>query len=426
LISVSGYRFRLEELSLEEVEEFVSKFVGFTKADRVAVGMDTRDGSGVLKDYVEAILLSLKVDVVDFGVIPTPALFREVRTGFKAGLMITASHNPPEWVGIKPIYMGRGLFEEELGDMLKLKGAVEGGWGKLSHSASRYREEVVEFLGVKGLDLRIGIDPGGGAGAGFVEGLFESVGARVISVNSSKGVASRGPDPVSDGLEGLRALVGSEGLDVGFAFDLDADRLVVVDEKGRKLDGDETLMLCLLYMLEKGSKSIAVSVDTSSGVEELAGLYGAKVYRSKVGEANVVKCILEHGCDAGGEGSSGGFIPARFNYCRDGILASMLIAKMIEERGSLSGLVEALPRYRRVRVKARLPREKGERAIDRLFEKYGGDRTDGLKLRFGGSWVLVRCSNTEDVVRVSAEARDEEEAKGLASRFLKEVMGLAE
>ena len=88
MISVSGYRFRLEELSLVEVKEFVSKFVGFTNADRVAVGMDTRDGSGVLKDYVEAILLSLKVDVVDFGVIPTPALFREVRTGFKAGLMM--------------------------------------------------------------------------------------------------------------------------------------------------------------------------------------------------------------------------------------------------------------------------------------------------------------------------------------------------
>lgn len=425
MISVSGYRFRLKELSLGDIEGFASKFASFTSASKVAVGMDTRASSPMLKDYIEAILLSLGVDVMDYGVLPTPALFREVRDGIEAGLIITASHNPPDWNGIKPVYKGRGLFEDELSKMLECEPRALKGGGRLFGSTSSYVEEALKFAGIERVRLRIGVDLAGGAGIGFAERMLRSIGAKVLTLNSSKGISSRGPDPTSDALDELRALVIMNGLDLGFAFDLDADRLVVVDGRGRKLDGDETLMLCLLYMLERGSRSFSVSIDTSAGVEELADEYGAKVYRSKVGEANVVKSVIEHGCDAGGEGSSGGFIPAGFNYCRDGMLASMLIAKMVDERGQVSGLLRGLPSYKRVRFKARMSRERARKAIRALFERYGGDLSDGLKIGFGERWVLIRSSNTEDVVRVSVEAKELEDARALAERFIGEVVAFA-
>jgi phosphomannomutase len=205
---------------------------------------------------------------------------------------------------------------------------------------------------------------------------------------------------------------------VGLGFDCDGDRLVIVDDAGNKKTGDYMLTLALGQVLQESKeKEVIVSVDTTRAIDLVAAEAGARVLRSKVGEANVVSMMLENNARFGGEGSSGGLIDGSFNYCRDSVLAALIIIKALKQKGRK--VYEGVKSFQQSRVAIQLQRAKALRAIKILASKsQGADTTDGVKIWLPKrSWVLVRASGTEDLVRVSAEAETAARAEEITHTF---------
>ena len=271
-------------------------------------------------------------------------------------------------------------------------------------------------------NVRVALDLAGGVGSLFISRLLSYEGCVVHSIHDSPGIFPRMIDPTADPLTALSSIVLSEKCDAGFAFDCDADRLVIMDAEGRKLSGDATLLICLRYLLENTrNRVVAVSVDTSLAAEDLLREYNGRIVYAKVGEANVVRKMLENNCEAGGEGSSGGYIEPGFVLCRDGVYATTLITKMIKSEGSLKELLSNFQSYFQDRTNIEIKeREAGPKILERLSQSETGeiDRTDGLKIRLSDkSWVLIRASNTENVIRISAEGKSISRAKELVESY---------
>lgn len=389
---------------------------------RCALASDTRPSGPMLRDAAAAALLQNGTDVHDLGVAPTPVLFYEARR-LGAGVMVTASHNPLEWNGLKFSAGGRGIGAGELREVLSSAEPRVRPSGGQVRAQSGYAEAARRLVGPIGGRPDVVVDAGGGAAAGYAPGLLEGLGCGVTVINGEPGASSRGPDPTAGGLEGL---VGECGGGAGFAFDLDGDRVVAVLE-GEVQPPDATLGLCAAWALGRGHRRFVLSVDTSSAVESVIEEGGGSVSRAPVGEANVVGRMLREGAHAGGEGSSAGFVLPGFNLCRDGMLASAVIASMVGD-GSAGGVLERMRGRFQARGKvpagARLHGAVVAAVAGMMRGRYGAvDETDGARAEVGGgAWVLVRGSNTEDAVRVSAEAGSERGARAALS----EAMGMAE
>ncbi len=406
-VSISGVRgIYGQDLNLHEVSRFARQFAGIIKSGRCVIARDTRPSGRIIAQAVAASLMSSGIDVYNLGVAPTPAAFREARK-YGAGIIITASHNPLEWNGLKFIIDGRGLFESELAAMLKSPDSHQGKFGSEFGAVSSYVDEVAEMT--KGAAVSVGIDAGGGAACGYSEKLFKKLGHKYYSINGIAGVSSRGPDPTADGLADLSALVTSNRLDHGFALDLDGDRLVTVRSNGEKLSPDATLLLCVARAIDMGMRRFVTSIDTSIAIEKYIRDHRGKVAYSKVGEANVVSRMLEENADAGGEGSSAGFIMPNFNMCRDGLLAAATISTL--EKKKMQECLEFASQY--VQVRSKIPADSSLHGavIEKLPDIFKPESSsimteDGVKAIIDeDSWVLVRPSNTEHAIRVSVESR---------------------
>src|SRR5579872_6968 len=362
------------------------------------------------------------ISVYNLGIVPTPVAFRESRR-YGAGLIITSSHNPLEWNGLKFIIDGRGINEAELRLLLEEKKFSNGQIGSESEINSTYVREAVKLVGkVKG-NPKIALDVGGGAAFQVAPLLLEKLGCKVRKINQIPGKSLRGPDPTADRLSGLVRL--SKNADIGFAFDLDGDRLVVVKD-GKKQTPDVTLGLGVAGALEKGYKKFVLSIDTSIAIEKFIKNEGGQVNRSKVGEANVVDLMLKTKSQAGGEGSSAGFILPKFNMCRDGILTSGFIASMIGTT-NFSDIIKFMEGYHQVRTKVSVDSKLHKKTLQILLKKMKKESSqiitiDGIKSIIDeDSWVLVRQSNTEHIIRVSAESNDLSKAKAIEKQVTKLV-----
>lgn len=424
--TISGIRGIVgDDIGIRDVIKFCGNFAGLSGGGCVT-GRDTRPSGPMMERAAHAGLMEGGVDVYDMGVAPTPVVFREARR-IGAGIVITSSHNPLEWNGLKFVIGGRGINGSELplitGTRSRGDGVQEGGSRdaaaattmtepgvRRSHESS-YVEEAAEIIGEIGGSPRIAVDVGGGAAAHVAPSLYEKIGCSVSVINPEP--RSRGPDPTTDGLDGLVSLSRTKG-SIGFAFDLDGDRLVIVAD-GAKQTPDATLGLGIAGALDMGYDRFVLSADTSRGVERLIESYGGAHTRAKVGEANVVEEMIKGGAQAGGEGSSGGFILPEFNHCRDGILAGGMIARMLQEDGGVRfrEVLGMLGRYHIVRTK--IPAGAGMRQHDMVeraskwleSECSEVQRLDGVRgVIDDDSWVLVRESNTENAVRLSAESGD--------------------
>jgi phosphomannomutase len=210
-------------------------------------------------------------------------------------------------------------------------------------------------------------------------------------------------------LNELSFLVRENKLDFGFAFDLDGDRLVMVDSSGKKQNPDSTLLLCVARALKMGVRKFVTSLDTSVCVKKLIDSHNGCTEYSKVGEANVVRKMLEVGADAGGEGSSGGFILPKFNMCRDGLLAATIISSL--DRASVNEFLAAASEYSQIRSKIRVNSSNHQETFNRLLDVLEPESShvitlDGIKAILDeNSWILVRTSNTEQVIRISVESK---------------------
>lgn len=381
------------------------------------VARDTRPSSYLILQTVSAAIMEQGINVLDLGIAPTPFVFHE-SIKYGNGVIVTASHNPFEWNGLKFIINGRGIFEKEL-DLIQQENILSGTqFGEMYALNSNYISDILELLRKSGYleDNRkkrntIGLDPGGGAISSYIPKLYNSLNQEFYTINDIAGISSRSPDPTTDDLLELRKLVLSKKLDLGFAFDMDADRLVVVDKNGNKLSPDLTLLLCIASVLDHGAKKFVASLDTSNSIKRIITEYGGSLYHSKVGEANVVKEILHLNADAGGEGSSAGFIMPKFDMCRDGILASAIISSLSDE--VYNHCMEIASKYSTIRSKIPMESSFQKQVIEKFgdnFQEKSYDivKMDGTKIMIDdNSWILIRSSNTEHAVRISVESTPE-------------------
>ena len=404
--SISGIRGIFgDDLTLPDVLNFCRNFAPVIKSKKCAVGNDTRPSRELVSGVAVAALLECGIDVYNLGMVPTPVMFREARK-YGAGLIITSSHNPLEWNGLKFIINGRGPNEQEFAKIIEEKPLKITKFGTEYQITSNYVNDAARIIGKISHSPRIIVDIGGGAALNVAPQLLRKLGCQVHVINENS--TKRGPDPTADKLTQL--VSASKKYDIGFAFDLDGDRLVVVKD-GKKQSPDTTLALGVIKALELGYKRFCLSIDTSIAVEKYIKEHGGTVVRSKVGEANVIDMMLKQKCQAGGEGSSGGFILPEFNMCRDGILTAGLIAAMTGKK-IIDDVIEFVSSYHQLRTKIDVASHLHDKTLSRLEKKlaqrFGNIITlDGIKVIVDDdTWALVRKSNTEDIIRISVESND--------------------
>ena len=411
-----------DDLNLKDVLEFCNNFSSLIKSKKCVIGKDTRPSGPMVKDAATAALMKNGIDVFNLETVPTPVVFREARK-YGAGIVISSSHNPIEWNGMKFIIEGRGINEQELPQIIEHQEVLKSNMGIESKISSSYIEDAQKIIGDVQNQPEIIVDIGGGAARGFAPELLEKIGCNVTTINEKLEGCTRGPDPTSDNLSEL--VVASNKKDIGFAFDLDGDRLVVV-RNGKKQTPDVTLGLGVAKSLELGYKEFVLSIDTSVSVEKFIKEKGGTVQRSKVGEANVIDLMLKNNAQAGGEGSSGGFILPEFNYCREGILTSGLIASMLGT-SKFDEILNYMESYSQIRDKTPIDAAFHDKVIEEVKSKFSKDYSetitlDGIKgIIDDDSWVLIRKSNTEDIIRVSAESNNEEKCKKIVKDTLELV-----
>ena len=409
--SISGIRGIFgDDLTLPDVLRFCRNFAPAIKSKKCAIGHDTRPSANMVSSVAVAALLECGIDVYDLGMVPTPVMFREAKK-YGAGLIITSSHNPLEWNGLKFIINGRGPNEREFSYIMQEKPHKTTKFGTERTITSKYVDDAAKIIGKIRHSPRIIVDIGGGAASAVAPQLLKKLGCKVHIINENS--TKRGPDPTADKLTQL--VSASKKYDIGFAFDLDGDRLVVVKD-GKKQSPDTTLALGVIKALELGYKKFCLSIDTSIAVEKYIIQHGGTVVRSKVGEANVIDMMLKKKCQAGGEGSSGGFILPEFNMCRDGILTSGLIAAMTGKK-IIDDVIKFVSSYYQLRTKIDVESHLHDKTLGilqkKLRQKFGKIITiDGIKVIVDDdTWALVRKSNTEDIIRISVESNDLKKAQ---------------
>ena len=404
----------------EDVIKFCNGFSKLIKTGKCAIGMDTRETGEMIQKLVSATMLERGIDVYNLGIVPTPVVFRKARE-IGAGIVITSSHNPLEWNGLKFIIDGRGITLDELEIVKNGKNLDKKDIGKEIISDSNYISDAVKIIGKLNKPQQITIDIGGGAAKTIAPKLLQEIGCQVETINDELDGCSRGPDPTSNELTELV----SKTKDLGFAFDLDSDRVILVMNGGKK-SSDITLGLGVVKAIKLGIKKFVLSIDSSLAVEKYIIQHGGKVSRSKVGEANVIQMMIENDAEAGGEGSSGGFILKDFNMCRDGLLTSGLIASMIDDE-SIQKDIEFFESFSQIRDKVSIESSLHDKIITEIVKKIEGkyeiNQLDGIKISINdNTWSLIRKSNTEDIIRISTESNDGE----LLVKIQKEMIKMVE
>lgn len=405
---------------------FAQAFGTYVGAGRVIVGRDTRSSGEMVQHAVTCGLLAAGCEVVDAGVLPTPTIqILAGATGARGGIAITASHNPPEYNALK-LFNSEGLFfnnyeRSELIDLYHQSSFAQAANDEIRHCRQDYEsgprlhiERVLRHVDadrIRARRFRVALDAVNGA-ASVLSPYFLSdvlgVELHAMSIDPTKPFP-RVAEPRPDTLGGLQELVRSSGAEVGFAHDPDGDRLAVVDENAVVLDNDDVLALAVDAALLRSPGDVVVNLTTSSVVDDVAQRHGRRVFRTPVGEANVVETMRAVKAAIGGEGSNGGIIFPAVHLCRDSYTGMAFVLDRMAATGkTISQLVGSLPRYyRRMGTVAYEHGRLGSlmQALEEEFPDIRTDRSDGLKLMWPDGWIHVRSSNTEPLLRIAAEAR---------------------
>jgi len=392
----------------------------------VILGTDTRVSANMVKDAVISGLLSAGVNVIDIGIAPTPAIQLYTKRHGDFGIAITASHNPPEFNGVKAIADdGTELprSEEEKIEEIFFAGKFRNvEWDKVGNYETRKEanEEyvnsilsLVEVDRIKENNFKVVLDCANGASCFTSPYLLEKLGCKVISLNCQPDGRFPGhnSEPKPENLKDLVELVKATNADLGIAHDGDADRAIFVDDRGRYLYGDKTLALVAREIVRERKGIVVTPVSSSLTLEEVVKKEGGKVVYTKVGAPIVARKMIELGAIFGGE-ENGGLIFPEHQYCRDGAMALAKILEILAKKEKkLSELVDELPKYRQMKVSVKCENEKKERVLEELKKRVKGENIntlDGVKIMGDEWWVLIRPSGTEPIYRIYAEAKDED------------------
>jgi phosphomannomutase len=435
-IGVSGIRGVVGPfLTPQLARAFAQAFGTYVGGGRVVVGRDTRTTGPMLQHAVQCGLLAAGCEVIDVGVLPTPTIQLYTGTiGARGGLAITASHNPPEYNALK-LFNAAGLFfnHYERGELLDIY--HQSAFREASEICPVVTESVapvrrhfervlaqVDVERIRARKFRVALDAVNGAGSVMTpQFLRDELGCELhaISIDPEKPFP-RVAEPRPDTLVDLSKLVKERHCDIGFAQDPDGDRLAVADETGRVIDNDEVLAIAVDAVLSKQKGPVVVNLTTSMVIDDIAASYGGEVYRTPVGEANVVECMLASHAVIGGEGGNGGVIFPAVQYCRDSYAGMALwLDRLASTNKTVSELAAALPRYYRRATTVALEHGWLGTLMQRLAARWPEaelDRRDGLKLLFKDAWLHARASNTEPILRLSVEAKSEDRVNELFTR----------
>ena len=431
-ISISGVRGVVgDSLTPTLLTRFAQAFGTYVGSRTIILGRDPRTSGEMVKQAVIAGLLSSGCRVLDLGMCPVPTIQLMVRLRrAQGGIAITASHNPPEWNALKFIgsdgtFLGPGLAREMLdiyhqGEYAKVSGnemrTVETLDGAIDHHINAILN-VVGPLPKKERRLRVVLDACNGAGSIVGPRLLHSLGAEVITINDNpNGQFPRPAEPTPENLGDLCAAVKQYGADIGFAQDMDADRLAIVSERGEAIGEDYTLVLAAMYVLGREPGPFVANLSTTSALDFVAQRFGCPFYRTKIGEANVTEGMQRESAVIGGEGN-GGVIYPRINFARDSLVGMALILHMLADREvPLTGILAELPRLVMIKEKLSCPSHKIPEVLKMVRRVYANsplDLEDGVKVLLDNGWLHVRGSNTEPIIRLSAEAGTEEEVRSI-------------
>jgi phosphomannomutase len=437
-IGVSGIRGVVGPfLTPQLARAFAQAFGTYVGGGRVVVGRDTRATGPMLQHAVQCGLLAAGCEVTDVGVLPTPTIqLYTGAIGARGGLAITASHNPPEYNALK-LFNAAGLFfnhyeRGELLDIYHQSAFREASNAEIRtvnvESAAPIRKHFDRVLAQVDVDrirsrkFRVALDAVNGAGAEMTPRfLRDELGCELhaISIDPEKPFP-RIAEPRPDTLGELSRLVVDQQCDIGFGQDPDGDRLAVADEAGRVLDNDDVLAIAVDCVLARRTGPVVVNLTTSMVIDDVARGYGAAVYRTPVGEANVVEGMLRCQAVIGGEGGNGGVIFPAVQHCRDSYAGMALWLDTLARTGKTAAqLARGLPRYYRRSATVILEHGWLGTLMQRLAAEWPAarlDRRDGLKLMFNDAWVHARASNTEPILRLSVEAKTEARAEELSTR----------
>jgi phosphomannomutase len=435
LVSVSGIRGIVgESLTPRVVLEFAACYGSALAGKTVVVGRDGRASGEMLGHAAISGLLAVGCRVVDLGIAATPTLGFFIRsTGASGGIQITASHNPPQWNGLK-LFRPEGFvisaaagervatdYQHHWASFVPVDGV--GTYELASDPHRAHRDQVlslVDAAAIRRCRFRVVLDANHASGAVFGPPLLEALGCRIqVLGGTPDGRFEHPPEPLHGHLSGLCDAVRRSGADVGFALDPDGDRLAVVDEQGRYIGEEYTLALVILHRTAQQRGVVVLNSSTSRISQEVAQAAGCCVLRTCVGEVHVAERMIDAGAVIGGEGN-GGVIDPRVGFGRDGAAAMALVLDLLAERNeSVSSIVGQLPAYFIHKDKIPLGRDRLDDALDRLVGRFADgivDRMDGLRIDWSDRWLQVRPSNTEPIVRILCEAQKAEEAIALAQR----------
>ncbi len=441
-ISISGVRGVIgESLTPQLASSFAQAFGTYLGRGAIVVGQDSRVSGTMVKKAIISGLLSVGCQPIEIGICPIPSIqifTKEAEA--KGGIAVTASHNPMEWNGMKFI-SGEGLFlnyhqiEEFLdiyhqGEFSRV-GVNEYKLPKSEENPTKpHLRKLLFNLNVeliRSKKFKVAADCANGAGAVLVPRFLEALGCQKILINDvPDGSFAHHPEPLPENITGLCRTVVAQGADAGFVQDADADRLAVVNERGEALGEEMTLILAAKHVLSENPGAVVVNLSTSQAMDDIAREFNVPIFRTKIGEINVVEKILalEGKTAIAGEGNGGVILP-RIHPCRDSFAAMGLILESMASSGKkISALQEQVPKYYMIKDKIDGTQEEAFRLIRQLKRKYSGEEIsllDGLKIQFKDSWFHIRASNTEPIIRLLAEAKTKGEAESLLGQFKKDI-----
>lgn len=428
-----------DELTLEFISDIVSSIATYFKKGPILVGYDGRDSSPLIAKVVCSAINYCGFDCKLAGLVPTPALEYATKVlGYSGGIMITASHNPPQYNGLKPsakdgVEISREdelIIEDIYFNKKWIKNSKKFGKTQTESRVIRtYLDGIkskVNASKIKSKKFKVALDLGNGAQVVAAPSLCKELGCTVFLINEKIDgkFPGRGSEPTPSNLQKLSKKVIEKKADFGVAFDGDGDRSIFCDNHGKILTGDKSALLLANYLLQKNPKSkIVTCLNSSSAIETIASKTKSKVIRTKVGSVEVSRRMVPEKALVGFE-ENGGFMYGKHNQVRDGSMTLALALDLITASGkTISEEMSSLPPSYTTKDKVSCSRKEATKIISHLKKEHKNyDTTDGIKLIFDEkNWIMIRPSGTEPIARIYAEADSEEKLGNLMSKYTKKV-----
>jgi len=428
-----------EDFTLEFVHDLVLAISTYFKEGTILVGYDGRDSSSVISKLVCSTLNFAGLDCHLAGLVPTPCLEFATKTlGYNGGIMITASHNPPEYNGIKPVASDGVEVSREDENVIeeiffkknwKQNSSTWGSTKNDDRAVQTYLDGIksqIDVSKIKSKNLKVVLDLGNGAQSVTAIKLCEQLGCKIITINQEiDGIFSgRGPEPTPYNLQELSSAVVKNNADLGIAFDGDGDRSIFCDSKGMLLSGDKSALLLSNYLLKKNPNSkIVTCVNSGNSIDEIVTQTNSTVIRTKVGSVEVSRKMITENALLGFE-ENGGFMFGKHNHVRDGGMTLALFLELLASSNkSMSEELATLPPSFTTKDKISCEKEDVDKIISKLLAEFpNADTTDGIKIVFDKkNWVMVRPSGTEPIIRIYVESDSEKNLEILMKEYIQKI-----